>query len=777
VADTADINGGTIDGTTIGATTPAAGTFSQVNSDGAVIATGAGSFGDDTDITGDLTVVGAIGVDGGASAGHIYTQNTATGTGNTDGLEVGIETAGANGYVWNYEAGDLYFGAGNSQRIRIKGDTGNVGIGTSAPSTFRTKVLEVADTNNAGIVVNGDATNAYASLRLTNSGTSGWDLNYNFPNAGDLGFFDIGAADTRMTITSTGNVGIGTASPATKLHVQTATNGGIVVNDGTVNGIIYGSTTLTNSFAIGTTSNHPLIFGTNNSFPQMTLTTAGNFGVGTENPNSKLTILGDDEETAAINTATPTTLEVSGNGASVNSGGAIVFSANRASWKFAAIKSLVQSGTANTVGDLAFSTRNATGDSTLTERMRITYGGNVGVGLSAPTDKLHVGGALRVDSWIGGNSSTGKLTLYGDREATQGVTILDSGNVGIGTSAPARKLTVVGAADQTMTIGNDGPSMSLTNDASNPNAAATTGLLALATSSGQYGLNAGELMVATVGASRGNIVVNSNYSGGGTNRHVILQPSSGRVGIGTSTPAHLLTVVEASTDFAALINNVTSSGNGLKINAGSNSGDSILQLNDKDGNGKMRVLGNGDVILSGTTMPTVGVGGFAWDNVNEYVRFGKMGAGVQTQAIFISATQTCGSITTNQTTTAYNTSSDYRLKENVVPMSDALQRIGNLKPSRFNFISDDSVVVDGFIAHEVQEVVPEAISGEKDAVRDEEYEVTPAVLDDDGNEITPAVMDTRSVPEYQGIDQSKLVPLLVGAVQELTARLEALENN
>lgn len=110
-------------------------------------------------------------------------------------------------------------------------------------------------------------------------------------------------------------------------------------------------------------------------------------------------------------------------------------------------------------------------------------------------------------------------------------------------------------------------------------------------------------------------------------------------------------------------------------------------------------------------------------------------------------------------------------------MSGALQRIGNLKPSRFNFISDDSVVVDGFIAHEVQEVVPEAISGEMDAMRDEEYEVTPAVLDDDENEVTPAVMGTRSVPEYQGIDQSKLVPLLVGAVQELTARLEALENN
>jgi hypothetical protein len=147
------------------------------------------------------------------------------------------------------------------------------------------------------------------------------------------------------------------------------------------------------------------------------------------------------------------------------------------------------------------------------------------------------------------------------------------------------------------------------------------------------------------------------------------------------------------------------------------------------------------------------------------------------QIVFYSSDGAAGAIQTTGLTTAYNTSSDYRLKENVVPMSDALQRISKLKPSRFNFISDGKRIVDGFIAHEVQEVVPEAISGEKDAVREEEYEVTAAVLDDDGNEVTPAVMGTRSVPEYQGIDQSKLVPLLVGAIQELTARLEALENN
>ena len=85
-------------------------------------------------------------------------------------------------------------------------------------------------------------------------------------------------------------------------------------------------------------------------------------------------------------------------------------------------------------------------------------------------------------------------------------------------------------------------------------------------------------------------------------------------------------------------------------------------------------------------------------------------------------------------------------------MAGALDRVSQLKPSRFNFITDADKTVDGFLAHEVQEIVPEAITGQKDAV------------DKDGN------------PDYQGIDQSKLVPLLVGAIQELKAEIEILKN-
>ena len=143
----------------------------------------------------------------------------------------------------------------------------------------------------------------------------------------------------------------------------------------------------------------------------------------------------------------------------------------------------------------------------------------------------------------------------------------------------------------------------------------------------------------------------------------------------------------------------------------------------------------------------------------------------------VSGTQ-YGYINVATTGTLYSTSSDYRIKENVVALTNATERLKQLNPLRFSFIPDqENTIVDGFFAHEVADVVPEAIIGAKDAMRDEEYEVTPAVLDDDGNVITEAIMGTRSVPDYQGIDQSKLVPLLVATIQELEARITQLENN
>lgn len=120
-------------------------------------------------------------------------------------------------------------------------------------------------------------------------------------------------------------------------------------------------------------------------------------------------------------------------------------------------------------------------------------------------------------------------------------------------------------------------------------------------------------------------------------------------------------------------------------------------------------------------------------------------------ALFRHNGSSVGSISVTASGTAYNMTSDYRLKENVVPLTGALDRLGQIPVYRFNFINDPERTVDGFLAHQVQAVVAEAVTGEKDAV------------DEDGN-IIP-----------QQIDQSKLVPLITAAVQELKARVEMLE--
>ena len=110
-----------------------------------------------------------------------------------------------------------------------------------------------------------------------------------------------------------------------------------------------------------------------------------------------------------------------------------------------------------------------------------------------------------------------------------------------------------------------------------------------------------------------------------------------------------------------------------------------------------------------------------------------------------------GSIAWTSSVTNFNTSSDYRLKENVTYTFDATTEVKKLKPCKFNF-KDESDTIEGFLAHEVSDVVPLAVTGTKDA------------------------KDSNDNPVYQSIDQSKLVPLLVKTIQELEARITALES-
>ena len=110
-----------------------------------------------------------------------------------------------------------------------------------------------------------------------------------------------------------------------------------------------------------------------------------------------------------------------------------------------------------------------------------------------------------------------------------------------------------------------------------------------------------------------------------------------------------------------------------------------------------------------------------------------------------------GEISTNGSSITYGSVSDYRLKENVVNLDGAISRVKQLLPKRFNFIASADTTVDGFLAHEAQTVVPEAVTGTHNEV------------------------DADDNPVYQGIDQSKLVPLLTAALQEAISKIETLE--
>jgi len=143
---------------------------------------------------------------------------------------------------------------------------------------------------------------------------------------------------------------------------------------------------------------------------------------------------------------------------------------------------------------------------------------------------------------------------------------------------------------------------------------------------------------------------------------------------------------------------------------------------------------------------------------------------------------------------AYNTSSDYRLKTDIKSVVDPSTRLLKLKPINFAWIVDGART-DGFLAHELAEEIPDATTGEKDGTKVEEYVTSPAVyrevtieavIDENGNEVeaertetelvSEAVTAERTVPDYQGIDQAKIVPLLVAALQDALKRIAVLEN-
>ena len=274
--------------------------------------------------------------------------------------------------------------------------------------------------------------------------------------------------------------------------------------------------------------------------------------------------------------------------------------------------------------------------------------------------------------------------------------------------------------------------------------------------------------------------------------------SSGNIGVGLANPAHQLELgngdstirLNATAGGNAALKFLTNTGNVGQIVFGDTDDDDIgfIQYAHSDNSlrfavnasERMRITNgssNGaDFFFNCTSSPSTSVHGSAIKPNNAFGNFYLSMTSrnlAYSHASFGNTNGVVGSIHTNGSATLFNTSSDYRLKENVIDLDGAITRVKQLAPKRFNFIADDSTTVDGFLAHEAQTVVPEAVTGEHNAVKvwQEGEELPDGVsvgdnkLDEDGN----------TIPDYQGIDQSKLVPLLTAALQEAITKIETLE--
>jgi len=257
--------------------------------------------------------------------------------------------------------------------------------------------------------------------------------------------------------------------------------------------------------------------------------------------------------------------------------------------------------------------------------------------------------------------------------------------------------------------------------------------------------------------------------------------SDGKVGIGNTSPSYKLSLQDSGNFEIHLLKTsvadawVRNIGNmDIAAASGGATGQLITFSNGANYAGlteRMRITGSGQLLV-GTTSLYGSSNALLHINVDKVATGGGAvmsectGTGDVFHYHFRNGNGGVGGIKTTSSSSAFVTSSDYRLKENIDYTFDATSRLKQLKPCRFNFTVDESnTLLDGFLAHEVSSIVPEAIHGTKDATKVQD------VFDSDG-----VKTGTETVPDYQGIDQSKLVPLLVKTIQELEARITALES-
>ena len=748
---------------------------------------------------------GRINLQRGSAASNGSSIGSITFTDNGNNAYARIETladaaTGTNDYPGAIAFSTTPDGAASPvERLQITSD-GKTNLGQSAGAVgSKLNIFNGSDNQNILGITGADESTEYAALGIspgnaviTGGGIGTTSTGIIFRTA------EGGTEVERMRIRPTGLIGIGTSNPTSPLHVigDTKTEGAFVSlpssgsseggeiqlknPDGSTNGAVI-DISATDTFRIFQLNNNSLmqlgqLSGTGGQITLHTggservrINSSGNVGVGVSNPATPLHV--------SAAGATPVVIESS------NSQSLINFRNSSTSLFF-----------------MGASSNNWNVQSSGVERLSVTSSGNVGINNNSPFFKLDVDAQIRAGSntgygflalgnhpsdayrnWHIASEGNGFLSFFNgnDGSGTKHVTIGSNGNFGLGLSAPTSLLHLQKGTGAVINLGTG-----------------TTN------SNSVQGFNFyGRFVSGTTPAAPGQLTSYIREERQGSNAQFDLTfgtatssdatekmriRSNGRCGIGTTNPSSIVQIgdtansdnfitfgkrVSASETNRPVIgqtsttgsNNdlgicATSTGGSIRFYTGNGSGGFGAGSNEE----RFRVDGSGNAVLGGNSINPVSnnevgialrsAGNFLTNTLstNAPHQFRRNTDGDLIR-FHNNATSDVGAISVGPMSTFYSTSSDYRLKENVVELDGAIDRVKQLAPKRFNFIVDPNKTVDGFLAHEAQTVVPQAVSGTHNEV------------------------DEENNPVMQRIDQSKLVPLLTAALKEAIAKIETLE--
>jgi hypothetical protein len=603
-------------------------------------------------------------------------------------------------------------------------ESGNVGIGTSGPDS----PLEIDGGSSANTVLHLTSTTANTFLKIADSNTN--EGNFIGCTTDDLTFFTRNSERLRMD--STGKVGIGTTSPNATLHVGTsnatgdATNPAIQIGgSSTYRGAMY--TTSEGFILDNNNGDDGISFFTKTNGEMMRLQADGVAHITSAGAPIAPTIkhggsTGDVSKLRLINRSG----QGADKGGALELGGVTDDGVSRSD-VFGSVAGLKTNATsANRQGYLQFSTSSG---SALSERMRINSSGDIGIGTTSPQSALHIaeggsgsdGGSVLTLSQTGfgtivNNDDLGSVHFGGVTSGGVGshacAKIMVEGDGTFGTNDFPTRMGFFTTADGGNTLSEN---MRLTN----------AGLLQLGTSIGNStyaGLFNG---VSNVGT--GAIIQTRNGDG---KKHIMFRGD----------------------------NNVEYGSIGLSSPTGSGAlqlqGEDTIVFNTNTDTERMRISATGKILI-GTTSGVRGAEDLSIQAASDAIAVRTAGAGLIVRKSSFgngflclfendSATQV-GAITSGGSSTVFNTSSDYRLKENIEPMQNGLERLNQLNPVKFTW-KETGEESEGFIAHEVDEIFSDCIHGEKDG------------------------------ENMQGMDYGRITPLLVKAIQELHEQVDALQS-